>query len=156
MLARRAFSLARITLAVAPDGGALLAHDGITLEPARLFERAAGTAAFGRARELASAIPDASAGTSNPVPALRDGGAAVVAWRDDADDNTVFAMTRPPGGAFGPPQAVAREDPEGAVELSATPRFSEEADLGFSLALSGDGRSTRARCSAARCAASRT
>jgi len=144
VLARRAFSLARIRLAVAPDGGTLLTHDGITLEPARLFERAAGAAAFGPRRELASAIPDTSAGTSNPVPALRDGGAAVVAWRDDADDNAVFAMTRPPGGTFGPPQAVAREDPDRVVELSATPGFSEEADLGLSLALSGDGRTALA------------
>ena len=143
VLTARADSLARISLAVAPDGGALLTHDGITLEPARLFERAAGAAAFGGRRELASAIPGTSAGTSNAVPALRDGGAAVVAWRDDGDDNAVVAMTRPPGGAFGPPRVVARDDLR-AVELSETPAFSEQADLGLSLALSGDGRAALA------------
>ena len=144
VLTPRADSLARISLAVAPDGGVLLAHDGVTREGLRLFERAAGAPGFGRARELPSARPDAFVGTTNPVLALRDAGAAVVAWRDDADDNSVRAMTRPPGGSFGPPRAVARGGAGRVLALDKAPSFSETPDLGLSLALSGDGRTVLA------------
>jgi hypothetical protein len=150
VLSPRADSLARLVLAVAPDGGALLAHEGAKTSEddgvfsVRLFERAAGAAAFGAGRELGSARSDALEGASDPALAVRDAGAAVVAWRDDGDAGAVRAMTRPAGGSFGLPRAVARVDAKQAVDFDDAPDYSQRADLGISAALAGDGRAALA------------
>ena len=85
-------------LAVAPDGGALLAHDGS--RGVRLFGRPPGAAVMTRVALGATDIED-----EYPAVALASGGAAVVAWRRDAIDRRearLVAARRAPGAAFGP------------------------------------------------------
>lgn len=140
VLTARADTLVRLALAVAPDGGALLAHDGMTRAGLRLFERPPGAPAFGRGRELGSTKPKAFVGTSDPALALRDGGAAVVVWRDGGDDSATRAMTRLPGGSFGPPRTIAVGAAKRGVAVDEVPESAKQHDLGLSAALSADGR----------------
>ena len=102
LLTRRTNDVANISLAVAAGGAALLAHDGD--EVLRVFERAPGATGFGPARELG----EPGRPTSEAALALRDDGAAVVAWRGGAEEDAVHAMTRAAGGAFGADREVAR------------------------------------------------
>jgi hypothetical protein len=96
-----------LDLAVAPDGGALLAvaHDFNRIEAA---ERPPGGEAFGA---LARVPRSQASMVDQPAVALVDGGAAVVAWRLVATESSgtgIEAMTRPAGGRFAEPKVVAR------------------------------------------------
>jgi hypothetical protein len=137
----------RLSLAVAADGGALLAHDGATGGgPAvHLFERAPGATAFGPERILGDAQAGALSGPSGPALALGDGGAAVVAWREDGQGGAVRTITRAAGGAFTAPRTIEPERVPNAdlitiPTLGDPPAPSEEADLGLHVALSSAGR----------------
>jgi hypothetical protein len=93
-------------LAVAPDGGALLAYDdgaGVTVS-----ERAPGAARFGAPAPVAG-----GQSTSGEVSvALADGGAAVVAWRPDSGGHPgVRVSARAAAGAFGAPVDVVPARP---------------------------------------------
>ena len=140
VLTARADRAARLALAVAPDGGALLAHDGMTRTGLRLFERPVGATAFGPGRVLASTKPNHYVATSDPALALRNGGAAVAVWRDDGDNGAIRAMTRKPGDSFGPPREIALGGAQDVVALDEAPESAKDRSLGLSAALSGDGR----------------
>jgi hypothetical protein len=98
-----------LALAVAPDGGALLAHG--TSAGIRAFERPPGAAGF-----VPLAIPGMDDGPDTFVPrsgvmaAIRDGGGVVVAWRTGFDPLTggVAAARRESAGPLGPVQVVSR------------------------------------------------
>jgi len=88
------------SLAVAPDGRALLAFEsgqtGVTV-----VEREPGAAEFG------PPVSMLGAGAWGPIAlSLEDGGGAAVAWRADAlnTHNGVRVVTRPGAGAFGAPR----------------------------------------------------
>ena len=104
VLTPRTRELARLTLVAAAGGAALLAHDGDGV--VRLFERTPGASGFGPARQLGDAGASA-ARTREPALALRDDGAAVVAWRGASGADAVRALTRPVGGGFGAERVVA-------------------------------------------------
>ena len=110
VLTRRVGFVERLTLATARGGAALLAHDGGG--EVRIYERAAGAAGFGLARRLRSPDPLTVAEATDPAVALRDDGAAVVAWRQGETLPGVRAITRGPGGAFGAEEEVAPGDDE--------------------------------------------
>ena len=96
-------------LAVAPDGGALLAHDGS--RGVRVFERPPGATAMSRVPLGATDSDD-----EYPAVALASGGAAMVAWRRDALDERkarLVAARRAPGAAFAAPQDVGAGVPRG-------------------------------------------
>jgi hypothetical protein len=110
VLTRGVSFVERLTLVTAPGGAALLAHDGGG--EVRLYERAASAAGFGPSRRLGSPDPLTVAEATDPAVALRDDGAAVVAWRQGESLPGVRAMTRGPGGAFGAEVEVAPGDDE--------------------------------------------
>lgn len=99
---------AHVALSVAASGAALLAFDsgGVV----SLAERTSDRRAFGRAERVPH--PPARPGDLTALAADLDAtGAASVAWREgeqsgDADDERVYARTRPAGGAFGPTRLV--------------------------------------------------
>ena len=105
LLTRRATDVGRLSLAVAAGGAALLAHDGDAV--VRLFERASGAPGFGPARELGTVDMRGISSATEPALALRDDGAAVIAWREGGDEPGVRALTRLPGREFGPQRQVA-------------------------------------------------
>jgi hypothetical protein len=89
----------RATLAVAPDGRAVAAYEGV--DSVRAYERAPGAARF------TTALPPQQGGA--PVVAVRDGGGALIAWRSDGRDPTAgfVATVRTAAGPFGQPQEIA-------------------------------------------------
>jgi hypothetical protein len=121
VLTRGSREVAQMSLAAAAGGAALLAHDSDRV--VRLFERAAGAPSFGPARQLGTFAPeDISAEATEPALALRDDGAAVVAWRNGVQVPAVRLIMRAAAGAFGPELEVApgRED-SGSMRSSTTP-----------------------------------
>jgi hypothetical protein len=112
ILSRSSRAIGRIDLVAAAGGAALLAHDSDRV--LRLFERTAGARGFGPPRQLG--VPDAAnlaEEASEPALALRDDGAAVVAWRQGTEVPAVRALTRVAGAAFGADREVAPGRPEG-------------------------------------------
>ena len=103
VVTREAQDVATIALAVAPDGRALVAHDGD--ERVRVLERGPGEPGFSR---RAVAGGDAAGALELPAVALAPDGGAVVAWR--AAGGTA-AMARAGAGAFAPAATLARPDP---------------------------------------------
>jgi hypothetical protein len=96
-----------LTLAVAPDGGALLATPGS--RGLELYERRPGTTAF-----VPIELPGTASTDGHVAVSLAAGGGAVIADRAEPDGldplpgpSPVLAWTRPPGGLFSPPQRIA-------------------------------------------------
>ena len=94
------------SLAVAPDGGAIVAHSGNSR--VHVYERRPGedrfakTATFGRGQEL----------LSKPTVSLRDGGGAVLAWEANGlRGSYIGTATRESVGVLGTPREVARLRP---------------------------------------------
>jgi hypothetical protein len=98
-LTRRLQDTTTPALAVAPDGRALVAVDGV--RGISLFERAPGTTAF-------TSLPGirAVASASSPTLAMRADGAAVLSWRAQATG--IAAMVRSAPGPFANRLTVAR------------------------------------------------
>jgi len=115
VMARPVQDVERVALAVAPDGRALLAHDG--QEMVQVYERAAGEPAFARVRRLRSRR-DA---WQHPDLAMAPDGSAVVAWRGNeaAGSEDVFVASRRGTGPWTSPAAVQRrrEDRSFTVEF---------------------------------------
>jgi len=109
VLVPRASEVERLSLAVAPDGGALLAADGDG--QVRVFERGPGADAFA----AGPALGTEGEAAERPAVALLDGGGAVVAWRTEGEErgNGIRAIRRERSGAFGAPAEVAAPDGPG-------------------------------------------
>jgi hypothetical protein len=75
-LTRRAYSLSTIALAVAPNGAAVLAHDGRGIQR---FTRATGSQRFERLGPVGSRTRQ----LASPAAAIARDGSAVLAWRTD-------------------------------------------------------------------------
>ena len=109
------------SLAVAPDGGALLAHSGNSR--VHVYERRAGedrfakTATFGRGQDV----------LSKPTVSLRDGGGAVLAWEANGlRGSSIGTATRESVGVFGAPREVARLRPVDTEVSLAAPLVPDE------------------------------
>jgi hypothetical protein len=101
-LASRVEYLARPVLAVAPDGGAILAHERNGSGPPAVFERAPGEPRF-----TPVALRGLAAYSDEPAVAIRDGGGAVVAWRSDLTGfEGIEAVSRKGTGKFSSMPAV--------------------------------------------------
>jgi hypothetical protein len=102
-----------VTLSVAPDGRALLAHDGHGR--VQVFERAPGVSEFASAVRLQGAR--GSFGWRDPDVALAPDGSAVVAWRSGSEDGfeDVFVASRRGTGPWTEPVAVQRSPEDGAL-----------------------------------------
>lgn len=102
VIARPVQDVERVALAVAPDGRALLAHDG--QERIQVYERAPGEAGFDRVRRLRSRR-DA---WQDPSLAMAPDGSAVVAWRGNeaAGSEDVLVASRRGTGSWTSPVAV--------------------------------------------------
>jgi hypothetical protein len=100
-LANRALDGTEVALAVAPDGWAVLAHAGTG--GLRAYERAPGASGFGVAFRGGVAEDGA------PTVAVRDGGGAVVAWRQGSPPEvaSVEMTARPAAGDFPEASTVA-------------------------------------------------
>jgi hypothetical protein len=102
-LSRSAHDLTTLTLAVAPNGAALLAHDGGAIWR---FVRAAGSARFTRLEPLTARSGD----PAQPAAAIAPDGSAVLAWRTDDPTfltNAGVAMSERTGTrAFSKPRRV--------------------------------------------------
>jgi hypothetical protein len=126
-------------LAVAPDGRALVAVDGV--RGISIFERAPGTTAFTSLPGIRTA-----ASTSSPTLAMRADGAAVLSWRAEATG--IAAMVRSAPGPFANRLTVARarrlDDDVGGLVFAigqdepAFPPYDFDEDL-LRLALAEDG-----------------
>jgi hypothetical protein len=136
-----------LVLAVAPDGGALLAADGVA--GLRTFERPLGATRFAPAAIRTSVAQHDDGQRVPPAVALARGGAAVVAWvRADGDRSWVDVAGRGRGEAFSPvrvagPASVARPGP--LTRLETTYRWGKRLDA----AVLPDGQSTLAWLSSA-------
>ncbi len=88
------------SLAVAPDGRALIAYDG-EAGGVTIAEREPGAADFGPSTSIG--------GGGGPTVALAEGGAAIVAWRTSGVTRTggVQMSSRAAAGPFGTPRDVA-------------------------------------------------
>lgn len=117
VLARRVQDVNRVALAVAPDGRALLAHDG--QGAIELHERVAAGSEFAAVRRLRSRR-DA---WERPEVAVGPDGSAVVAWRGDEarGSEDVLAVSRRGNGAWTEPVAIqrSREDDSSVAEVYA-------------------------------------
>jgi hypothetical protein len=104
VLARRVQDVGRATLSVAPDGRALLAHDGQGM--VQVYERGPGAPAFARVRRLRSRRDT----WERPEVALAADGSAIVAWRGEEDEGAedVVALSRRGAGAWTGPVAIHR------------------------------------------------
>jgi hypothetical protein len=104
VLTRSVQDTERVALSVAPDGRALLAHDG--QETIQVFERVPGAPAFTRSRRMRSR----RGGWEEPAVAVAPDGSAVVAWRgdDEAGSEDVFVASRRGTGPWASPAAVQR------------------------------------------------
>ena len=100
-LANRALDGTEVALAVAPDGWAVLAHAGTG--GLRAYERAPGASGFG------VAFRGGVAEDTAPTVAVRDGGGAVVAWRQGSPPEvaSVEMTARPAAGDFPEASTVA-------------------------------------------------
>jgi hypothetical protein len=130
------------SLAVAPNGGAIVAHSGNSR--LHVYERRAGedsfakTATLGRGQEL----------LSKPTVSMRDGGGAVLAWQANGlRGGYIATATRESVGVFGAPREVARFRPVDtgiSIYLIAPnePAFPppDEGNLALRSALAPDGR----------------
>jgi hypothetical protein len=112
VIAREAQDVAEVALAVAPDGSALLAHDGN--EAVQVLERTGAAAPFA-AGERIGGEPERSA--ARPAVALAADGGAVVAWRDGYGTG-VHATAREPAGAFGAPTRLEADVDDGPTSFS--------------------------------------
>jgi hypothetical protein len=102
-----------VTLSVAPDGRALLAHDG--QGRVQVFERAPGVSEFASAVRLQGAR--GHFGWRDPDVALAPDGSAVVAWRGGPEDGfeDAFVASRRATGPWTEPVAVQRSPEDGAL-----------------------------------------
>jgi hypothetical protein len=106
VLARRVQDTRRVALSVAPDGSALLAHDG--QGTIHVFERAAGEAEFARALRLRPRRGFSE--WQQPDAAIAPDGSALVAWAGAQEEGSgdVFVASRRGTGPWTAPAAVQR------------------------------------------------
>ena len=99
-----------LSLAVAPGGGVLVAHD--SFDGIRVFERPQGAPRFVRAADF-----PADFDREDPVAALADDGTAAVGWTldDERFDDVPEIALRPPGGAFAPARRLGADALAGAA-----------------------------------------
>jgi hypothetical protein len=103
----------RVTLSVAPDGRALLVHDG--QGRVQVFERAAGGSEFASVVRLQSRRGFSE--WQDPDVALAPDGSALVAWRGGQETGfeDVFVASRRGTGPWTAPVAVQRSRDEGSL-----------------------------------------
>ena len=99
-----------LALSVASNGRSLLVYDDF--EGVHMAERPQGAHRF----SAPIAVNRAPTFHGEPAAAVRDDGAALVAWRTDNADQRggVSAISRLPGGAFSKPVAIARPSGTGS------------------------------------------
>jgi hypothetical protein len=113
VLTRSVQDTERVALSVAPDGRALLAHDG--QGTIQVFERAPGGPGFSRVRRLRTRRDE----WERPEVAVAADGSALVAWRGDAGfesdgSEEVLLTSRRGTGAWTEPVAVQRRQGDGS------------------------------------------
>jgi hypothetical protein len=116
VLTRRVYDAGLVALSVAPDGRAVLAHDG--QGTVQVFERAAGGSEFASAVRLQRRRGFSE--WQDPDVALAPDGSALVAWRggDETGLEDVFVASRRGTGPWTAPVAVQRGRDDGSLAVS--------------------------------------